>query len=48
MRITCSASDGKKDFEEGFIVCDSLIINHIYSEKESFWTTFGERIYSSR
>ena len=48
MRITCAASDGKKDFEEGFIVDDTLIHKYIDSEKESFWTTFGEKVYSSR
>jgi hypothetical protein len=41
MRIACAASDGKKDFEEGFIIDDVMIENYIGSEKESFWTTFG-------
>lgn len=48
MKIVCAASDGKKDFEEGFIIDDVMIENYINSEKESFWTTFGEKVYSSR
>jgi hypothetical protein len=30
MRIVCAAMDGKYDFEEGFIVSNELICQHLY------------------
>jgi hypothetical protein len=33
MRIICAASDGKKDFEEGFVIDDMMIKNYITSKK---------------
>jgi len=33
MRIVCSASDGKRDFEDGFIVSEEILNEEIESDK---------------
>jgi hypothetical protein len=33
MRITCAAIDGKKDFEEGFVLDEHIIKDYLYEGK---------------